>query len=351
MIEAGSGDLLGADVEALVNTVNTVGVMGKGLALQFKRRFPANFDAYVAACKRGEVEIGRMLVVENDGLTGPRYIINFPTKKHWRDPSELEYVRTGLSALVEEIRTRGIRSIAVPPLGCGHGGLAWSDVEPQIERAMAELPDVRVVVFAPSDIRPELAPSRAAGRPISRARALLVRLIDAYTTLDYALTKIEIQKLAYFLQVAGEDLKLRYVKQQFGPYADQLRHVLTDMEGTLLTGVNTDAPRAEIRLLPGATATADRLIGDDAEARARLDRVGRLIRGYETPYSMELLATVHWVASHEGARTPAEARDRLQSWNERKRARYRERHIEKAWQRLESEGWIGGAGPAALSSR
>jgi O-acetyl-ADP-ribose deacetylase (regulator of RNase III) len=347
MIEAGSGDLLDADVEAIVNTVNTVGVMGKGLALQFKRRFPANFDAYAAACKRGEVEIGRMLVVETKEPTGPRYIINFPTKKHWRDPSRLEYVRVGLNALVDEIRARGIRSIAVPPLGCGNGGLAWSDVEPLIERAVAELPDVRVAVFAPSDIRPELAPGKTAGKPISRARALLVKLIDAYATLDYALTKIEVQKLAYFLQAAGEDLRLRYAKQQFGPYADQLRHVLIEMEGTLLTGVTAEAPRAEIRLLPGATAAADQLIGDDIEARARLERVGRLIRGYETPYSMELLATVHWVASHEGARAPAEARDRVQSWNERKKARYQERHIEKAWQRLESEGWIGGAGSAA----
>jgi len=349
MIEAGSGDLLNASVEALVNTVNTVGVMGKGLALQFKRLFPENFRAYAAACKRGEVAIGRMFVTEMTGPTQPRYLINFPTKKHWRDPSQLEYVHAGLIALVGEIRARGIRSIAVPPLGCGNGGLAWSDVKPLIEHAMAELPEVRVVVFAPSEIRPELAPSDAADKPISRVRALLVKLIDAYASLDYALTKIEVQKLAYFLQVAGEELKLRYGKQQFGPYADQLRHLLTDMEGTLLSGVTADAPRAEIRLMPGAAAAADRLLGDHADARARLERVGRLIRGYETPYSMELLATVHWVASHEGARSPAEARALVQHWNERKKARYQERHIEKAWQRLETEGWIGGVGAAAMS--
>ena len=159
MIKAGSGDLLDADVEALVNTVNTMGVMGKGLALQFKRRFPANFRAYAAACERGEVAIGRMFVTETIGPTGPRYLINFPTKKHWRDPSQLAYVRTGLTALVEEIRAWSIRSIAVPPLGCGHGGLAWLDVRPLIEHAMAEVPEVRVVVFAPSDIQPELAPA------------------------------------------------------------------------------------------------------------------------------------------------------------------------------------------------
>ena len=176
-----------------------------------------------------------------------------------------------------------------------------------------------------------------------------MKVIDAYASLDYALTKIEIQKLAYFLQASGEELKLRYSKQAFGPYADQLRHVLTDMEGTLLTGATADAPRAEIRLMPGAIAAADRLLGDNAEARARLERVGRLIRGYETPYSMELLATVHWVASHEGARSPIEARELVQRWNERKKARYQERHIEKAWQRLESEGWIGGAWAATIS--
>jgi O-acetyl-ADP-ribose deacetylase (regulator of RNase III) len=140
-------------VEALVNTVNTIGVMGKGLALQFKRRFPENFRDYAAACSRGEVAIGRMFVTEMTSSTGPRYLINFPTKKHWFAPSQLEYVRSGLIALVGEIRVRGIRSIAVPPLGCGNGGLAWTDVRPIIEHAMAKLPEVCFSLFAPSEIR------------------------------------------------------------------------------------------------------------------------------------------------------------------------------------------------------
>ena len=142
------GNLLDADVEALVNTVNTVGVMGKGLALQFKRRFPSNFEVYAGACRRGEVQVGCMLVVETAGPPGPRFIINFPTKKHWRNPSQLEYVRAGLVALVSEVKTRGIRSIAIPPLGCGNGGLAWSDVRPLIDQALIELPGVRVLVFS-----------------------------------------------------------------------------------------------------------------------------------------------------------------------------------------------------------
>jgi O-acetyl-ADP-ribose deacetylase (regulator of RNase III) len=142
-------NLLDADVEALVNTVNTVGVMGKGLALQFKRRFPSNFEVYAAACGRGEVQVGRMLVVKIEGLADPRFIINFPTKKHWRDPSRLEYVRAGLVALISEVKARNIRSIAIPPLGCGNGGLAWSEVRPLIEGALIELPGVRALMFSP----------------------------------------------------------------------------------------------------------------------------------------------------------------------------------------------------------
>lgn len=145
----GMGNLLEANVEALVNTVNTVGVMGKGLALQFKQRFPANFEAYAVACHRGEVKIGGMFVVETGQPTGPRFIINFPTKEHWRNPSQLEYVRTGLVALVKEVRSRAIRSLAIPPLGCGNGGLAWSNVQPLIDRAVDMLPEVRVEVFSP----------------------------------------------------------------------------------------------------------------------------------------------------------------------------------------------------------
>ena len=160
MIEIATGDLLDASVEALVNTVNTVGVMGKGLALQFKRRFPRSFAIYEAACKRSEVEVGRMLVVPTERPGNPRFIVNFPTKKHWRNPSELDYVRAGLRALMREIRERQIRSIAVPPLGCGNGGLRWSDVEPLIHEAFATVPEVTALVFPPGDIKSGVAAPR-----------------------------------------------------------------------------------------------------------------------------------------------------------------------------------------------
>lgn len=149
MIEYKTGDLLAEDAEALVNTVNCVGFMGRGIALRFKKAFPANFKAYEAACRRGEVRPGRMFVFETKQLANPRYVINFPTKRHWRGKSRLSDIDVGLEALVGEIRSRGIRSIAVPPLGSGLGGLNWTDVRPRIERALGPLPDTRVVVFEP----------------------------------------------------------------------------------------------------------------------------------------------------------------------------------------------------------
>lgn len=148
-IEIVCGDLLRADADALVNPVNCVGVMGKGLALQFKRSFPANFLAYAAACKRGEVRPGAMFVVEAERGESQQVIINFPTKRHYRDASRIEDVEAGLRALAIEIESRGITSIAVPPLGCGLGGLPWADVEPLIRQAMAGVPNTRVLLFAP----------------------------------------------------------------------------------------------------------------------------------------------------------------------------------------------------------
>ena len=149
MIEFTTGDILRADAEALVNTVNCVGIMGRGVALQFKNEFPANFKAYEAACARDEVRPGKMFVFETRELTGPKFIINFPTKRHWRGKSRMEDIDSGLKALVEEVRNRGIRSIAIPPLGSGLGGLNWADVRPRIEAALRGVNDLHVIVFGP----------------------------------------------------------------------------------------------------------------------------------------------------------------------------------------------------------
>jgi O-acetyl-ADP-ribose deacetylase (regulator of RNase III) len=141
MIRRVKGNLLDAKVEALVNAVNCVGVMGKGLALEFKKAFPANYSAYREACKRGKVQPGMMFVFQIGNSGQPRFIINFPTKRHWRSKSQMEDIESGLTALVEAVKNNKVRSLAVPALGCGHGGLDWSDVRERMQIAFQNLPD------------------------------------------------------------------------------------------------------------------------------------------------------------------------------------------------------------------
>ena len=165
MIRFTQGDILKAEAEALVNTVNCVDVMGRGIALQFKRRFPANFKAYAAACAEGEVQPGRMFIFETGTMMLPHYVINFPTKRHWHGKSRIEDIPAGLQALVNEIRTRNIRSIAIPSLGSGLGGLDWQQVKPLMEQTLADLTDVEILVFEPLDVGTEITPNRSRDVP------------------------------------------------------------------------------------------------------------------------------------------------------------------------------------------
>jgi O-acetyl-ADP-ribose deacetylase (regulator of RNase III) len=150
MINYVRGNILKAKTEALVNPVNCVGVMGRGLALQFKHAFPANFQAYFRACRRGELRPGRMLTFDTGSVEWPRYVVNFPTKRHWRDKSLIEDIEAGLVSLAREVQLHGIQSIAIPPLGCGLGGLCWDDVRLLMECYLGDLNGVSVIVFKPS---------------------------------------------------------------------------------------------------------------------------------------------------------------------------------------------------------
>jgi O-acetyl-ADP-ribose deacetylase (regulator of RNase III) len=342
MIVHTNGNLLEADVEALVNTVNTVGVMGKGIALQFKQAYPENFRFYEAACKRGEVQPGRLLVVQPHRLRNPRYIINFPTKRHWRGKARMEDIEAGLSALIEVVRERNIKSIAVPPLGCGNGGLDWEEVRPRIETAFAILPEVQVLLYRP-DGAPEPETMRiATKRPnMTSTRAAILGVIERYALPGYRVTMLEIQKLAYFLQVAGEPLKLEFVKQQYGPYAETLHHVLQRIEGHFIRGYGDRSQDISIRLMPEAIDEAHMLLARQPDTSARLQRVSKLIMGYETPYGVELLSSVHWVAQEDqAARQDAQyAAARVHAWNERKRT-FRTEHIALAWEQLHERQWI-----------
>jgi len=350
MIEITKGNIVEADAEALVNTVNCVGFMGKGIALQFKQAFPANFKAYETACRAGEVAPGGMLIFDNGRLINPRYIINFPTKRHWRGKSRISDIRSGLKALVADVRRLGIRSIAVPPLGCGLGGLDWCKVRPTIEQAFSELPDVRVLLFEPAGTPDAKAmPVRTARPHMTAARALFIKLMDAYAALEYSRTLLEVQKLAYFLQGAGEPLRLKYEAGHYGPYATNLNKVLEMMEGHFIRGYgDVQNPIAEIELLPGAIEEATNFLAGKIESLGRLERVARLIEGFETPYGMELLATVHWVSHRGGPKSKEPAADaeaaiaQIHAWNPRKQQVFKPEHIHTAWDQLEHQGWMRG---------
>jgi len=344
VIEFTSGDILRDESEALVNTVNCVGVMGRGVALQFKNAFPENFKAYAAACKRDEVQPGRMFVFETGHLMPPRYIINFPTKRHWRGKSRIEDIDAGLSALVAVVHERAIRSIAIPPLGSGLGGLDWEQVKPRITAALKDLDDVRVVIYEPKG-----APTTDSMRhqrevpAMTVGRAALIELMRRYLDglLDPSITLLEVHKLMYFMQEAGEPLRLRFKQAQYGPYAENLRHVLRTVEGHFLSGYadGGDAPDKQLALVPGAVDEAAACLAKHEAARQRFDRVAALVEGFESPFGLELLSTVHWVSTHEDAATLETLVEQTYAWNERKR-RFTPRQIGLAADVLARQGWI-----------
>lgn len=343
-IELRTGDILKADAAAIVNTVNCVGIMGRGIALQFKKAFPANFRAYALACDEGEVQPGRMFVYDTGAFTNPRYIINFPTKRHWKGKSRIEDIDSGLIALAQEVQARGIKSIAIPPLGAGLGGLDWNDVRPRIEAALHDVPDLDVLIYQPNGA-PEVVKSSDVP-PMRHGSASLIVLMQQYLRglMDPFVTLIEVQKLMYFMQLAGQPLKLQYEKGPYGPYTQTLRHVLHRIEGHFVSGYQDggDQPFKELTIVPGSFDDAQRFVADRPEMQERFERVADLVEGFETPYGLELLATVHWVATQESADTPEKALERIHGWNERKRT-FTQRQVGIAFDTLKSKGWLAAA--------
>lgn len=343
MPEYRQGDILRAEADALVNTVNCVGIMGRGIALQFRNAFPANFAMYKTACDRGLVQPGQMLICES-GQIEPRYIVNFPTKRHWRGKSRMADIEAGLDDLVAQVQRLGIRSIALPPLGCGLGGLDWNEVRPRIEAALQRIPEVRAIVYEPSDSLPATAMVKAREVPnMTVGRATLIGLVRRYLDglMEPAVTLLEIYKLMYFMQSAGQDLKLRYVEGPYGPYAQNLRQVLAKVEGYHLSGFRDggENPDKELELVPGAADDAERFLADHPDALARFDRVNALVDGFETPYGLELLSTVHWVAQRERIDNPTEIREHLARWSARK-AMFTLEQVGIAIDALKAGGWL-----------
>jgi len=335
------GDLLIEKVEALVNTVNTVGVMGKGIALQFKQQYPTNFKLYKRACEKGEVEVGKMFVTALNQMIPPYYIINFPTKQHWRAKSRIEYITEGLDDFIKVLKKTDIKSVAIPPLGCGNGGLNWEEVKSIISQKTKSLPEVTFIIYEPTS---EVGNTkiRSKKRPkLTHLRAMLLAGLFQYQQLGYDITILEAQKIAYFLERFGNDFQLNFVKHHYGPYSDKLRHVLNDLDGFYISGMNFNTAKPFDKLiLQEATQALVRSFIDEKctpNQKDSLEILYALIQGFETPLGMELLSSLDFLIKQnptllqdiDGIETA------IHQWNPRKRKLMSRRHLKITLERLQ----------------
>lgn len=324
MITFQKGNLLESQAEALVNTVNTVGVMGKGIALMFKDRFDKNYELYAAACKAKAVHTGKMFVTEVHELDGPRWIVNFPTKQHWRSPSRIEWIVSGLQDLRRFLLENNVRSIAIPPLGAGNGGLNWSEVKPQIEQILGDL-DIDIQVYEPTDKYQNVA-KRSGVEKLTPARALIAELVRRYWVLGNECSLLEIQKLAWFLERAIErfnpgdkQINLQFIAHKYGPYAHRLTKLIESLDGSYLhcdKRISDAGPLDVIWFDDDRKDFLHTYLNSEAKQYSdALEYTAKLIDGFESPYGLELLATADFLLAKGNVEpTVAALREGLKQW-------------------------------------
>lgn len=333
MIKYTKGNIISADVEALVNTVNTVGVMGKGIALAFKKSFPLNYKFYKKACENKEFNVGDLLVFPTGQLT-PKFIINFPTKQHWRNRSKIEFVKSGMKELVKVINENQIKSIAIPPLGCGNGGLNWEVVKPIILKELENVTDeIEVIIFEPGYNNQEISVKKNIA--LTPARAMLLFALKNYEVLGYSTNLLVAQKIAYFLQQLGEPLNLKYEKGFYGPYAHQLQHLLKYLNGYYLNFKHeATKPSTKVSLNHFEKVEEYGLKNLSAEQKERLQNLQVLIEGFESPFGLELLATIDFISKQKNIEDTDKIMSEIGDWTKRKKKIMKPFHIKVAHQRL-----------------
>ncbi|MFQ3598640.1 MAG: macro domain-containing protein [Chloroherpetonaceae bacterium] len=352
-----TGNISESQAEALVNTVNTAGVMGKGVALQFKKSFPENFKAYQKACKEGRVEIGKMFVYEGVSLLhGKKLIINFPTKTDWRKPSEYEYIERGLKDLVRVVNEYRLKSIAIPPLGAGNGGLDWSIVREMITRYLHEV-DCEVYLYEPNaELKDALLKERAKLTP---ARAMLLAVLFDLVREGELVSEFACEKICYFLQRFGaeKDLKLSFKPQTYGPYSGKVRHLLYTLNGSYLAGYSDKdrKPFEALNLVMDSEKDVLAFLEKYPEQKAIVEKTRAFLSGWYSAFALELLSSVDFIAKSEGKYDYETVLRKLREWNTRKNRLFaKEEFVEKAVEQLESAQLISRSKserPSGLSDR
>ena len=323
MIQYIIGNLLDNKAEALVNTVNTVGVMGKGIALQFRNMFPNNFKIYVKACENKKLKIGNLLVTEEETLlTGKKIIINFPTKTNWRNPSEYSYIDEGLTELVKIIKEKDIKSIAIPPLGAGNGGLDWNKVKLILEKHLADV-DCDIFIYQPNaTILEALKKERVKLTP---ARAMLLSVLYELVRNGEFVSEFSAEKIAYFLQRFGakEIFKLEFQPNFYGPYSGKVKHVLYYLNGSYIMGYSSKdkKPFEELGLVPNSEAEVIDFLerNENSECMNIVEKTKKFLTGFYSPYALELLSTVDFIIQDKKVFTVDAITNEITKWSNRKK--------------------------------
>ena len=326
MIHYKIGNLLESDAEALVNTVNTVGVMGKGIALQFKNMFPNNFREYSKACQNNEVKVGKLLISEEDSLlSGKKIIINFPTKTNWRLPSEFKYIESGLIDLVKEIKERKINSIAIPPLGAGNGGLDWSKVKPILEKYLSEV-DCEIYIYEPSQSIQEVLKKERV--KLTSARAMLLSVLYDLVKNGEFVSEFSAEKIAYFLQrFGGKDIfKLEFQPNFYGPYSGKVKHVLYYLNGSYIMGYSSKdkKPFEELGLIMEAETDVEAFLNskENIQIKKITEKTKNFLTGFYSPFGLELLSTIDFIRENQKVNTVEDIAERLENWSDRKKSMF-----------------------------
>lgn len=338
MIHYVTGNLLDSNAEALVNTVNTVGVMGKGVALQFKQQFPENAKVYTKATKEGKIDIGKLLVTKDTSLhSGEKIIINFPTKTDWRKPSEYSYIEKGLHDLIRIIKENNINSIALPPLGAGNGGLNWVRVKQILEKYLSSLTDVEIFIYEPTTAIEEVLKKERA--KLTPARAMLLGVLYDVVRSGEFVSEFTAEKVAYFLQRFGakDVFKLDYTPNFYGPYSGKVKHVLYYLNGSYITGYSSKdkKPFQELGIIPDAETDVKAFLKEPENQvyQSIVEKTKSFLTGFYSPFGLELLSTIDFILEENGVQSFEEIRSYL--WSDRKRTLFNnQKFIEVAVQRI-----------------
>ena len=322
MIEYRIGDLFESSSEALVNTVNTVGVMGKGIALQFKNLYPSNYKKYIELCKRGDFQIGHILVVrDHNTLSGEKIILNFPTKEHWRSPSQYDFIEKGLVELKRILVEENIKSVSMPPLGSGNGGLQWHKVKLLIESHLSDLTTCHIIVYEPnSSVKEVLKKERVKLTP---ARAMLLSMLFELVKNGEFVSEFTSEKLCYFLQRFGAEkhFKLNYTQNFYGPYSGKVRHVLNYLNGSYIMGYSDKdkKPFDELDLVIETEQEVIDYLKENDDLFRTVEQTKLFLNGFYSAFGLELLSTVDFIAQSNKNSDKEFIINQLAIWSDRKK--------------------------------